>query len=368
MSAQPSPSSVVEGKASFDISGAFFRPSSRTGRDLAVLAAAVLKQRRGQLNVLDTMTGCGVRPLRYCLEAGADWIWANEGNPELAELVRSNLRRSLPASRYRISCGDAQRLLLRVAQEQQYFDLVDIDSFGSPMPYLATALGAVRREGLLYLTATDGRATSGRDRQRSIQTYGSCARSHPAVQEQGLRLLLGRAMQEAAARGWQVRPVFSLFNGQVGRVMVQLGLQPQWQPHHYGFLTYCHRCGQFGTADWSQLGQLGCSGCHHPPVVSGPLWLGPLHSCDYLEAMRQLAEPALASLLAIMIEEAAMPPYYYPLAEIGARGRLDVPKRDRLIAALCDRGYRASRTHISPQAFKTTASLATCITVARQCR
>ena len=62
-----------EGKAKFRIDNAFYRPQGQIGRDLAVLAAAVYKHNRGQLRVLDAMTGCGVRSLRYQLEANADW-------------------------------------------------------------------------------------------------------------------------------------------------------------------------------------------------------------------------------------------------------------------------------------------------------
>jgi tRNA (guanine26-N2/guanine27-N2)-dimethyltransferase len=51
-----------EGKARFYVEDAFYRPHSQVGRDLAVLAAAVYHQQRGQLRVLDAMTGCGVRP------------------------------------------------------------------------------------------------------------------------------------------------------------------------------------------------------------------------------------------------------------------------------------------------------------------
>ncbi|MEM9163982.1 MAG: tRNA (guanine-N1)-methyltransferase, partial [Cyanobacteria bacterium P01_F01_bin.4] len=66
---------VTEGKACFRVEQAFYRPKSKLGRDLAILAATVYRQERGQLRVLDAMTGCGVRPLRYQLEAGADWVW-----------------------------------------------------------------------------------------------------------------------------------------------------------------------------------------------------------------------------------------------------------------------------------------------------
>jgi len=41
------------------------------------LAAAVYRQKIGQLRVLEVMAGSGVRSLRYWLESGADELWVN---------------------------------------------------------------------------------------------------------------------------------------------------------------------------------------------------------------------------------------------------------------------------------------------------
>ena len=80
-----------EGAASFKVGQGFYRRTSQVGRDLAILAARLEKGDRGQLRVLDSMAGCGVRSLRYWLEGGADWLLANEGNPEMNGILQENL-------------------------------------------------------------------------------------------------------------------------------------------------------------------------------------------------------------------------------------------------------------------------------------
>lgn len=365
---------IEEGKARFAISmgtaKAFYRPASQIGRNLAVLAATIYRQHHGQLRIIDAMTGCGVRPLRYTLEAGADWVWANEGNPELHDLLARNLAQGIASGSYRITHQDAHQLFFSCAQNKDYYDLIDIDSFGSPTPFINTALWAIKFGGLLYLTSTDSRTTGGHAPEKSVQLYGACARSHPAVHEQGLRLLLGCAAQQAATRGFTIEPIFSIFNGFIHRVMVRV-VNQSWQEQDYGFLAYCHGCGQFRTANWRQLGQLGCAACDSAPVVSGPMWLGPLHDIDYLTQMAALASQwpkNIQKLLTVMREEAAMPPYYYPLAEIGRRGQMDIPSRDRFIEALRHGGYCATRTHLEAQAIKTDAPFTTCIDIAQSLR
>ncbi|MFQ4139729.1 tRNA (guanine-N1)-methyltransferase [Nodosilinea sp. PGN35] len=367
-----SPAPVQEGKAIFTLGQAFYRPQSAIARDLAVLVAAVYRQRHGQLRVLDAMTGCGVRPLRYRLEAEADWVWANEGNPDLAATLLHNLG-GLPPTACRITHQDANQVFFTCYQQRDFYDLVDIDNFGGPSPYVDTGLWATRLGGLLYLTSTDGRATGGHAPDRCLKTYGAYGRSHPAVHEQGLRLMLGHAAQTAAARGLGVEPVFSLFTGQVHRVMVRLVGKPTLTDETYGFLGYCHRCGHFQTADWRHLGRVSCR-CDTDalPVVSGPLWLGPLHDRATLAEMQSLADRwnwrSQAKRLAIMAQEIDLPPYYYPLGEIGRRGQIDIPNRDRLIAALHAQGYRAAIPSVDWQGVKTSAAFEDCVAIARSMR
>ena len=361
-----------EGKASFQIGPAFYRAHSQVGRDLAVLAAALDKAETGQLRVLDAMTGCGIRPLRYCLEADADWVWANEGNPSMAALLHQNLAHHLPPERFRITHQDANQIFFDCHQRQDYYDLVDVDSFGSAAPYLSTSLWATKLGGLLYLTDTDSRTSSGHNPTKSLAAYGAYARVHPAGQEQGLRLLLGAVWQQAAARGFGIAPVFSLFAGNLHRVMVRLLPSIQEQDAlNYGFLGYCHACGHYAAFQWRQLSRAQCP--HHDPpeamALSGPLWLGPLHDRDRLQTMAQLAHQwgwsERMALLKIMQTEADLPPYYFPLGEIGRRGKMDIPPRDRLLTALQKSGYRASLTHIDPQGIKTDAPFADCVAIAR---
>jgi tRNA (guanine26-N2/guanine27-N2)-dimethyltransferase len=357
-----------EGKAQFKVGAAFFRPTSRMARDLGVLAAAIHKAETGHLRVLEGMAGCGVRSLRYVLEAAADFVWANDANPDLKEVLDHNLTTQLAASRFKISDQDAQRLFLDCYQRQDYYDLVDVDCFGNSAAYLSSCLGATRIGGLIYLTSTDGRSISGRDPAASLKLWGGYARSHPALQEQGLRLLISGLSQQAGRFGWGIQPLFSLFQGQTYRVMVRLIQQPTEQ---IGFLGYCHGCGEFQTVTWQKLHRVKCltDACGRSPILSGPLWLGSLHERTFLSQMAELANrwgwTKCNSLLQIMLAEAELPPYFFTLAEIGRRGKMDIPNRDRLMHALQVGGYRASPTHLNPQAIKTEAALSVLIALSK---
>lgn len=305
---------VQERSVCFQVGTGFYRPQSRLVRDLGVLAAAVDRRTKGTLRVLDGMSATGVRSLRYVQEASADWVWANEGNPDLLAVLRDNLRSLLPDRAY-VSSLSVHRLCWERGLAGDRHDLVDIDAFGSGSAYVQAALEATKLGGLMYLTSTDGRTYSGREPLRALRQYGSYGRSHPSVQEQGLRLLLGNLAQQAAQRNLGIEPIFSLFWGDTCRVMARLTRKPTLTEQNYGFLGYCHHCGNYGLPSWRKLSQAHCPHDALPLTLSGAMWLGTLHQTIHLQKMLDLAQQwqwdDVAKTLAIMLTENDLPPYFF---------------------------------------------------------
>jgi tRNA (guanine26-N2/guanine27-N2)-dimethyltransferase len=361
---------IIESKAKFKVGGAFYNPNSKIIRDLGVLAAASYRRQNGNLRVLDAMSGCGVRSLRYWLESGADFVWANDGNPELNEILLENLAEAIAAGCCQITHENAHRLFFDRYCQQDYYNFIDVDCFGSAAPYLSSVLWGAKINGLIYLTSTDGRTATGKLPENSLKAYGSYARSHPASQEQGFRLLIGSIQQQAAAMGLGIEPIFSLFASKTYRVMLRLVASPRLMENNYGFLGYCHQCGDYQQITWRQLGRISCPHDRSPLVISGAMWLGNLHQAEELKNMQSLAREwswrSQSELLSVMLGEIDFPPYFYTLGEIGRKGCLDIPKRSHLIEALQNKGYRATITHFDPQAIKTDANIFTCIDLAKK--
>jgi tRNA (guanine26-N2/guanine27-N2)-dimethyltransferase len=360
-----------EGAARFQLGGAFFRPETRVARDLGVLAAAVYRRQSPQLEVLDGMSGCGIRALRYALEAKADWLWINEANPDHAAVLQQNFKAQLAPEQIQVTIGSVRHVLQDCLQQRRYFDLIDLDCFGSPSAYLTDCIRATRLNGLMYLTTTDSRTCEGHNPAASLRHFGAYARAHPATHEQGLRLLLGMVSQQAAMQGFAIAPLFSYFQGQTYRVMVRLVKAHHWSESQSGFIGHCHACGHYDVVHWRGLSRALCP--HHdlplPLTLSGPLWLGPLHDFDALSAMAELANAwgwqDRKELLDLMAGEIPFPPYFFTLAELGRRAKVDIPKRDRLIAALQAEGYGAVATSLDFQAIKTAATFQTCVEIVR---
>ncbi|KAJ4786064.1 tRNA (Guanine(26)-N(2))-dimethyltransferase [Rhynchospora pubera] len=382
-------SSESERGVEFTTGDLFYRRESASARDLAVLLSSIAQRRLGRgLRVLDAMCGCGVRSVRYLSQGGADFVWANDAFEGCRPRILANLssvtpRFSRDARRWVITHFHANRLFCECYLQKEFFDLVDIDSFGGDSSFLRSALCVVKIGGFLYLTSTDGRSSGGHRPSRSLASYGAYVQPMPFSNEVGLRMLIGGAMREASALGYHISPVFSYYSyhGPVFRVMLKLGKGKDDDISQYGFIGHCNKCGHSQTFSWDELGQISCPCGNAKVLVSGPLWTGPLHSAEYVGEMLELAREwgwaysndkndDLDRLLNVMIDECdpQLPPGYIKVDEIAKRAKLNSPPISTLIHALKMEGYAASRSHVEPNAIKTNCPMASCIDFAMKIR
>jgi tRNA (guanine26-N2/guanine27-N2)-dimethyltransferase len=361
-----------EGAAALQLGAGFFRPESRPSRDLGVLLAALLA--RGELGlsqpleVLDLMAGCGIRALRYGLEAGAAAVWANDADTDRLPVLQRNLAPLAAAgSAPEITAHTAQKLLATCLLQERRFGLLDLDAFGCPTPLVPAALEALQFEGVLYLASTDGRSPTGHDRAAAVRSLGAAARAHPASWELALRLQIAVVARATWAMGRGIRPLFSFSEGRTFRTAIQL--QRRADPHQerqLGLLAHCHACGEQLEQSLLQLRQwpaCACAAGSSPLSISGPLWLGPLQHAPTLAAMqREVARLPSGSigrpserLLARLLADPGVPARCWPSAELGRRLGGGPPATQALLAALEAEGYTALRSGVMDGLFRCNA-------------
>jgi tRNA (guanine26-N2/guanine27-N2)-dimethyltransferase len=313
-----------EGAATLRLGTGFFRQESRPARDVSVLLARHQRDRvDGRLHWLDLMAGCGIRGLRWGLEAAACHpdpveLWVNDADPNRLPLIKNNLQ-AVPIP-VQIGCEPAEVLLGRCALERKRFDLIDLDAFGAPSALIQPVLKALKAEGLLLLASTDGRSPTGHDRPGAIRSLGAAARAHPASWEMALRQQIGLVARQAWMLGFGVKPLVSFSEGRT-----------------------------FKSGRWS---------------VNGPLWIGCLQDSDILDAL--LADPlhqkpgAIAAqsqrLLRNLREDPGLPVTVWPTDELARRlNSPGPPSLDQLVHALRRAGHRANRSGVMPGQVRTDA-------------
>ena len=364
-----------EGAARLQLGGGFFRPDSRPARDLGVLLLADLVRARSSrpsvvapVAVLDAMAGCGIRALRYGLEAllttpGAE-LWVNDADPDRLPLLQRNLA-ALAHLGLQVQPGSqtAQQLLAACLLQRRRFDLLDLDAFGCPSALVPLALEAVRLDGLLYLASTDGRSPTGHDRSGAVRRLGAAARAHPASWELALRLQIGVIARAAWAQGRSIEPVLSFSEGRTFRTAVRLRRHAAGcELAQLGLLAHCHGCGDQQVQPLLQLRQWRpclCGPSPPPLAISGPLWIGPLQHQPTLARLQVLVDaddPALAAslvpestrLLGRLLDDPGDLPRCWPTSSIGRQLGAGAPPLQALVAQLQQQGFRAGISGVMP--------------------
>ena len=321
-------------------------------RDLEVaVGRAVAQGRAGRLRVWEMTAATGVRGLRLLHESGAlGELLSTESHPCAFDVLERN------SARYSSEGARARRHDARVpVPGLAPVDWVDLDPYGTPAPFLPSALSALGEGGLLSITATDLRVLAGVERGAAERRYGGRPIRGRLGPEGGLRLLLAWVDRALRARGFRARPLLSYVRDHHVRAYVRV------EPEN-------------GSSSPVGLVELGTwTGPPLPgPGPYGPLWLGPLFDpalVALLQVPATAAEPErLARFLGRLQDEtAADRPFFYESNSLAESLRLaEPPPVSRLIDALRAEGEVAARSHVREGAFRTTAPRARVEALARR--
>jgi tRNA (guanine26-N2/guanine27-N2)-dimethyltransferase len=231
---------------------------------------------------------------------------------------------------------------------------VDVDPYGTPLPYLDAAFGALARPGVLAVTATDMMVLAGAQPSATRRLYGAVPVRGRLGPEGGLRILLARLASVARTHGRRISPLVAYVGD-----------------HHVR--AYLHVLPADTSSD--PVGAIVPSTYAGPSLGTdaevGPMWLGPIFDPGLvrrLEPPTTVARPReLVRLLERFREESEVPtPFYYEANRLASGlGLAEPPSLARLLEGLRAAGFRASRTHARPEGFRTDAPRAEVERVAR---
>jgi len=346
----------------------FYNPMMELNRDLAVLALQAYQKRAGrELVVCEPLAGCGVRGIRFAKEVkGIQRVIVNDINPAAVDMIRYNVKLNRLSERISVSNEDANLLLSRHAAPRKRFDFIDIDPFGAPVPYLDSALRALRNSGLIALTATDMAPLCGVYPYVALRKYGGMPLRTEYCHEIAVRLLAGCLASTAAKHNMGVRLLFSHSTDHYVRVYAQAEYGAEkadksiW---NMGYILHCFSCFHRETHKGivSRLPDRCCE-CGSRLEVAGPLWLGKLADKDFCSLMeRELAKRRFGEknravrLLSLVITESEGPATYYVIDKICDKLGLLIPSVKDVINKIKDLGFQAFPTHFSNTGFRTNA-------------
>ncbi len=331
----------------------FYNTRMEFNRDMTILLISVLQPD----GYLDAMAATGVRGLRVANETHIPVV-INDFNRQAVEIISENSRRFNES--ITVSCDDANRLMCSAR-----IDAVDLDPFGTPIPFLDAACRAAKR--YLFVTATDTAPLCGAHLKAGIRRYFSTPKNTDLHAEVGLRMMMGAMARELVKYDRGMEPLLSFARSHYYRSHVKIissVAAADATVAEMGFIQQCPHC-LYRTEEKGSLlpRPLICPECGAVLTPIGPLWMGKLQGEGIIDAMLaslpQMVFGTARQMEKLMKVLNAEPDIgvFYDYHAITRALKLSPPNLDAYIAGLNEAGYYTTRTHFCVTGLKTTAPL-----------
>lgn len=331
----------------------FYNPLAKFSRSMGIVVISNESQEKQRgLVVADSLAATGIRGLRYYLESDSvDKIVFNDISTYAYNTIKKNILLNKCDS-YELYNFDVN-LFLNL--NKNVYDLIDLDPFGSPSPYIDSSVESIKNTGLLAVTATDLSALCGVYPKSGFRKYGAIIKKTSFCHEVALRVLI-KNIVEAAGKHFKIAyPVLSYFSEQYARVYLRIHRGKQEYPYDkIGYLIL--------DEDIQVVSSLKLEGFIGNNII-GPLWIGPLHDTRfvrrvldnslYLDIFDKDDQKRAEKFFNIFVKEATMPPYYFDIHKICKAIKISPPPLEKVMDKLSSIGYRVSRTHFSGYSLKT---------------
>lgn len=344
----------------------FYNPAMELNRDLSVAALSVYRQSCEQdIAICDAFASSGIRGIRYSKEInGVSMAVVNDLNPIAVELAHENIANN-GLTNVNV-CRKEANLLLRTCRGK--FDVVDIDPFGTPAPYVESAASSLKAGGLICITATDTSALCGTYKKPCIRKYGSKPLRNEYCHETGIRILAGFLCRTFSKYKKFLKFKFSHSTEHYMRLYAIVGKGAENTDkslENMGYIAYCPKClnRQVFTGLTPRI-PIKCPECEERWDLSGPLWIGKIQDSDFILSMLNTAPKLnlntknnVLKLLKKCHEEANAPPTFYDLHVICKKLKTSAPPLDSTMNLIEEEGYQVYKTHFNPNGVKTDAPL-----------
>ncbi len=302
----------------------FYNPVMKLNRDIAVLLLTSVEKK--DMRIADPLAGSGIRSIRFLLElkkSKIKTISINDYDVNFPKTMRTNLKLCSVKISKKITITNQEANLFLL--NSSGFDYIDIDPFGTPNPFLDSAIKRISRDGILAVTATDTSNLCGTYPAACQRKYWAKPLRNELMHELGLRILIRKVQLVAAQYEKGLIPIFS------------------HSSDHY--MRVYFRCEKSKSAVDEIIKK------HDFFGQAGPMWLGKLWDEKLVKKMFLGCDKnnkELLSLLSIIKEESKINTVgFYDIHTICKQNKLNIPKKEWIISKI-KKTSKVSETHFCP--------------------
>lgn len=395
---------INEGKVSIRKNDTtFYNPAQKTNRDISILVISEYFKNKENIRILDAMSATGLRGLRYLKEIKNLNLFFNDINDNAIDTIFENLKYNNVSSsqikyfeknlceiretfsHINVVKSDCNVLMCTL---QNFFDVIDIDPFGSCSEYIENAIRAIKHNGLICFTSTD-KGVLITNENKSIVKYETTILKKYSAKEMALRSLLSCISRHAAKFGVSIEPLLSLSLDFYLRVFVRILKKGEKRVIADNGLFYLCNCGNFKSADGNRQvvncninyklfsledpdfmkklknacetinfsnGNI-CEVCNKKMKICGPFWNKHLHDQNLVSKIKSNLSSDDNRLVGIFnfVGQEISTMWYYEIPLLSKNLKMPCIRLIKMLTALKNLGFDVSLTHCDIKGFKTNA-------------
>lgn len=349
---------------------AFFNPNAKWNRDISMLVYKVYTSSSKNKTLADSICGVGARGMRASVEVPQiETIYLNDLNPIAIEFAKESAKLNQVQDKCIFKTNEVCKFLNFEEREIRRFDIVDLDPFGSPSPYVDCVLRSVSNGGLISITATDTAVLCGVYPSVCYRKYYGFPIRSEYSNEIGVRLLVSFIALNATRFDLSVVPYFCHSNLHYLRVYLKIIFSSSLAntvSSKIGFIKHCKKC-KSRRVEKIREQNFVCDLCGAKCIVAGPLWIDSIFDSGFVNSMLNELKNSenntsprndhnrLQKMMQICTSELSIPAYF-ETDSIASSAKKSSISLNKVISTLANNGFQSSKTTMNEKGFKTNAS------------
>jgi tRNA (guanine26-N2/guanine27-N2)-dimethyltransferase len=338
----------------------FYNPAMKFNRSVSSIVAGVGIGLLEDSVIVDGLCALGARGIRYAKENKIKKIFFVDANPDAIKVLKKNVRLN-KIKNATIVKDDFNRFL---CNSMELFDFIEMDPFGSPVPFLQNAIRKLKKKAILSITATDLAKLAGAYATPCIREYDAKPMRCEYAHEVAIRLLIGKVARELMQQDFACTPLISFYKGHAIKAVILCEKSAPKADETIGKLGYIMHCNSclFRIAGKKTIDS--CPECGKHMDYAGKLWMGQLQDRQFLEKVEKEneirgveEEGEISKMIGMLEKEDEFAPSFYDIHTIAKKHKLQVKGLDWIIAKLEKNGFAATKVHYSPTSIKTDAPI-----------
>ncbi len=343
----------------------FYNPEMVENRDITMaVLLSILRGYKKSFVFVDPMAATGVRSIRFALEIGKEIdvplsIYIGDISAKSIDIIKHNVSINRIYDIHNISISinliDANEYIYYLKRNGVVMDYIDLDPFGTPAPYVHSAMACIKREGVVGVTATDVAVLEGKYANTLYRRYGVKGVKTHISKEIAVRTLLLFLLRVVATFDRFIQPVLSYQYKHYVRTFVSVSegafKTDAVLAKCVGRLWHCMSCGysMFESLSNGSNFVKRCPICGSNMVVVEPLWICNLVNKDFVKLVyaNALNMPWLKESTINILSKLSETSYDLPTIRISVLARklkTSIPQVSRVLKCLEEYGVVAYRS------------------------